>query len=91
MEGTTMQERTITADMLRRIEEMADGAIIRHDDGTYEARPLHRTTDESHEGFDAVLQRVYIRANGMWDGHDVEGLTDDERYTMLAEHLNAPV
>lgn len=90
----------ITPEMLRGIEKMEDGIIVRHIVGSqhdrdslelmYEARPDHRRPlEESWTDYlDATADdRIVVRAADMFNGHDLEGLTDDERYELLADAL----
>lgn len=79
----------ITADMLRRIQGFMDGAIIDIGSGRYLPRPMFPRADETSTHFAHASENIVVRATTMWDGHDLDGLTDDERYELLALHLNA--
>lgn len=77
----------ITADLLRRVEGLAEGAILDLGSGRYAARSMQPYAGESaaHVTFDR--SRVVVWAATLWDGHDLGGVGGDDRYELLARHL----
>lgn len=76
----------ITADLLWCVDRYIDGALVEINGG-YLARSLIRRADEPAEHLDWVRGQVVAHRATMWDGHDLEGLSGEERYEMLAAHL----
>lgn len=77
-----------TAEMLRTVAALTDGALLLHDDGTWEARSLVRRADESAEEYAAALCRVVVEAVSMWDGDWTYGADGTDPYDELARSIH---
>ncbi len=80
----------ITADMLREIEPYPAGVILDLGSGRFATRRsiLRAYPHESEEHLTWAQSRVVVWAATMWDGIDLDGVGDDERYELLARVLS---